>query len=132
MPIGRRRGKGIPLTVVDRRRIIAARLERGWSVADLATRVGLHQSTLYRLENGTLRSTPRLDSIYQALDLPVERMGKADADEEELLGLYRELKARYPNQALLFMNLCRGWASKVVRQRLGLASIRTRGTAVNF
>ena len=70
MPIGRRRGKGFPLTDIDLRRIVAARLERGWSVADLATRVGLHQSTLYRLENGTLRSTPRLDAIYEALDLP--------------------------------------------------------------
>jgi transcriptional regulator with XRE-family HTH domain len=118
MPIGRRRGRGIPLTEVDRRRIAAARLARGWSVAELANRVGLHQSTLYRLENGTLRSTPRLSAIYAALDLPSERIGKAEADEEELVAMYRDLKHKYPNQAMLFMNLARSWATRVVRQRI--------------
>jgi transcriptional regulator with XRE-family HTH domain len=114
MAIGRRRGKGIPLTDIDRRRIAAARDMRGWSVAELASRVGLHQSTLYRLENGTLRSTPKLRSIYAALDLPTDRMGKADADEEELLTLYRRLKKEYPSQAHMLVNTARNFARRAV------------------
>lgn len=108
--IGRRRGKGIPLTDLDRRRIRVAREKRGWTVADLASRVGLHQSTLYRLENGTLRSTPRLSAIYEVLGLPAERIGRAEPDEEELLVMYRDLKHKFPAQATLFLSMARQWA----------------------
>ncbi len=118
MAIGRRRGKGIPLTEFDRRRIQRAREDRGWTVGELAQRVGLHQSTLYRLENGTLRSTPRLTAIYTALGLPSDRMGKPERDEEELMALYRDLKRRVPSQANVFMSLARTWAARADRARL--------------
>jgi transcriptional regulator with XRE-family HTH domain len=109
MAIGRRRGRGIPLRDVDRRRIIAARQRLGLSVQDLAKLVGMHQSTVYRLENGSLRSTPRLTSVYEALQLPPELIGRADADEEELLMLYRAAKERDPRRAQLIVETLRRW-----------------------
>jgi transcriptional regulator with XRE-family HTH domain len=112
MAPGRRRGRGIALTAVDRRRIAAAREALGWSVSELAARVAMHQSTLYRLENGTLRSTPRLRAIYEALGLPVERIGRAEADEEELATHYRMIKLRYPAQAELLLSVARSWAHR--------------------
>ena len=123
MPIGRRRGKGIPLAEIDRRRIVAARAALGWNVADLASRVGLHQSTLYRLENGTLRSTPRLRAIYDVLGLPVDRIGRADADEEELLVLYRRLKNEFPSQAHMLVNVVRNFARRAANDA-GLPAVR--------
>lgn len=119
MAIGRRRGKGIPLTEIDRRRISAARNDRGWTVAELAARIGMHQSTLYRLENGTLRSTPRLRAIYDALGLPCERIGRADADEEELLVLYRRLKREYPSHAHMVVNVVRNVARRAANDSDG-------------
>lgn len=81
----------------------------------------MHQSTLYRLENGTLRSTPRLGDIYAVLGLPVERMGKADHDEEELVALYRDLKRRFPSQAAQFMTAARQWTARAQRRQMSLA-----------
>ena len=68
------------------------RMERGITQEELAYRTGLHQSQIYRLENGKRRfNSDQLEKISQALDVPIikffeeEKEAIDEFDDQELL-----------------------------------------------
>jgi transcriptional regulator with XRE-family HTH domain len=66
--------------------------ERGWSLAHVATRSGLHRQTLYRLMRETAREMPSprtLAGLAKGLDLP-ERMLREAAAESIGIRIYDE------------------------------------------
>lgn len=62
--------------------LLALRVARRLSVAQLATDTGLDPSAIYRLEQGLLRSGPRMDTLCRlatALGVEVEALLEQDA-----------------------------------------------------
>ena len=55
--------------------VIAARKLLGWTRNDLATRSGLSETTLARLERGRFRSSREEGSAYLALEAALEGAG---------------------------------------------------------
>jgi transcriptional regulator with XRE-family HTH domain len=74
------------------RALRTARIERGWSQADLAARAGCDQSTVSRVERGRSGDPDTLRALALALGLPLVRVGLADLAEpdRERLATVRE------------------------------------------
>ena len=115
--MGRPRGPATLVSAVDRHRIVDTRRARGWSAKDLARAAGLHPSTVYRLERGELTQTRHLPHLYKILDLPAAQIGRADADEDELLAAYREIRSGDPAQAARLIGLARYLLARSSRLR---------------
>ncbi|MET9114475.1 XRE family transcriptional regulator [Streptomyces longwoodensis] len=65
-----------------RKRIRALRRAQGWSLAELATRAHLSQSTLSRIENGQRRlALDQLVTLARALDTTLDQLVETAADD---------------------------------------------------
>ncbi|WP_411103248.1 helix-turn-helix domain-containing protein [Streptomyces sp. cmx-4-9] len=65
-----------------RRRIRALRVAQGWSLAELAGRAHLSQSTLSRIENGQRRlALDQLVTLARALDTSLDQLVETAADD---------------------------------------------------
>lgn len=65
-----------------RKRIRALRIAQGWSLADLATRAHVSQSTLSRIENGQRRlAVDQLVTLARALDTTLDQLVETPADD---------------------------------------------------
>lgn len=63
------------------KRLVAERLRRGWSQAELARRARVHPSEISRCECGWLRATPYLRAkIVAALGVPEEEIFARNGD----------------------------------------------------
>jgi transcriptional regulator with XRE-family HTH domain len=70
--------------------IYQRRVELGWTQSELAEKVGLHQESIARIENGG--TVPRLDTVYKlgsalGLKLSFHGMEEAAATNEEYMTL---------------------------------------------
>ncbi|MFD9717100.1 helix-turn-helix domain-containing protein [Streptomyces sp. NPDC059076] len=65
-----------------RKRIRALRVAQGWSLADLATRANVSQSTLSRIENGQRRlALDQLVTLARALDTSLDQLVETATDD---------------------------------------------------
>lgn len=65
-----------------RQRIRALRVAQGWSLADLAARAHLSQSTLSRIENGQRRlALDQLVTLARALDTTLDQLVETSSDD---------------------------------------------------
>jgi len=65
-----------------RKRVRALRVAHGWSLADLAARARLSQSTLSRIENGQRRlALDQLVTLARALDTSLDQLVETAADD---------------------------------------------------
>jgi len=118
--VARKYGAGDPITPIDVQRIRAAVGRTGVPVRELALRVGLAPSGLYRILRGQAKSSAKLGAIYRALGLPVELVGRADPDEQELLDEYRRLKQALPHKVPDLISEVRSWADQAEKIRRSL------------
>ncbi|MFH8735744.1 MULTISPECIES: helix-turn-helix domain-containing protein [unclassified Streptomyces] len=79
----------LPMTQSDgeldslvRKRIRALRVAQGWSLEELATRAGVSQSTLSRIENGQRRlALDQLVTLARALDTSLDQLVENASDD---------------------------------------------------
>ena len=65
----------MPIHVYDIRTIDRLRMERGWSVVELAERAGIEWSTIYRAMRGEcLLSERSASAIARALEIPLRQI----------------------------------------------------------
>jgi transcriptional regulator with XRE-family HTH domain len=65
-----------------RKRIRALRVAQGWSLAELATRANVSQSTLSRIENGQRRlALDQLVTLARALDTSLDQLVETASDD---------------------------------------------------
>src|ERR1051325_50638 len=65
-----------------RKRIRALRVAQGWSLAELATRANLSQSSLSRIENGQRRlALDQLVTLARALDTSLDQLVETATDD---------------------------------------------------
>lgn len=98
-------------------RIMQLRKAKGWSMAELGSRIGVEASTIHKWESGYTKSlkTSRLEQLAQALsttvdyllgyvDVPDEKLQPVirTAEENELLRIYRELDIKKRNRLLAY------------------------------
>jgi transcriptional regulator with XRE-family HTH domain len=95
-------------------RIRQIRIARGLTQEELAFRSGLHQSQIYRLENGKRRfNSMHLENISQALKVPVLKLFQAEfrisdeIEDDELLKMLSQLTRKTKTELVNFIQyLC--------------------------
>lgn len=89
---GRRKGRTIQVLIPDLERLVA-HLALANGIENLATKLGVNRSTLYRIIDRKVTSTPLLRSWYQRLGIEVRLVNRYDDDIEEVLAAYKKLRA---------------------------------------
>lgn len=60
------------------------RVQRGWSQAELAAKIGAQQTTICRIESGTSRSLATVQRLAEALEVSTSALlGELDKDREQ-------------------------------------------------
>ena len=91
------------------------RIESKFSQEELAFRTDLHQSQIYRLENGKQRfNSDQIEKIAKVLKVPVIRFFesdieiKEDIDEKELFEVFSQMRVKRRKQYLNLLKLFQG------------------------
>jgi Zn-dependent peptidase ImmA (M78 family)/transcriptional regulator with XRE-family HTH domain len=97
-------------------RLKEAREARGWSLDELASRLGAHRQLVHRYERGEIQATPvTIARFAEALRVPVSFFSSPTPVAEPAPVFYRQFRSKTPPKHLLAVDRQLAWLSTFLR-----------------